>query len=280
MARARNIKPSLFKNEVLGVADPMLTILFASLWCLADREGRLEDRPLRIKAETFPYRENININGYLTELERLEFIHRYIYNGTAIIQVINFHKHQNPHKTEKDSTLQEYSEESCGCPLTVKDTLNNGSRPADSGFLIPDSLNTDSLIPDSGLPDSLNVAEGKKQKKPLAVASDKPPPKKESITVETWKAYSNAYQDRYQVTPVRNATVNGQLSSFVKRIGAEESPHVAAFFVTHNNQFYVTKMHTVGLLLADAEKLRTEWATNKTVTHSQARQVDKTQKNY
>ena len=51
MARSRNIKPSLFKNEVLGVADPLYTILFEGLWVLADREGRLEDRPLRIKAE-------------------------------------------------------------------------------------------------------------------------------------------------------------------------------------------------------------------------------------
>lgn len=52
MARSRNIKPGLFKNEVLGVADPIYTILFQGLWVLADREGRLEDRPMRIKAET------------------------------------------------------------------------------------------------------------------------------------------------------------------------------------------------------------------------------------
>lgn len=144
MARARNIKPSLFKNEVLGVADPLLTILFESLWCLADKRGRLEDRPLRIKAETFPYREGIDINGYLTELSRLEFIHRYVVDGLAIIQIINFEKHQNPHHTEKESELPEYSINSNGYDLTVKDTLNNGIAPADSLLLITDSLNTDS----------------------------------------------------------------------------------------------------------------------------------------
>lgn len=144
MARARNIKPSLFKNEVLGVADPLLTILFTSLWCLADKRGRLEDRPLRIKAETFPYREGVDINGYLTELSRLEFIHRYVVDGLAIIQIINFEKHQNPHHTEKESELPEYSINSNGCDLTVKDTLNNSTAPADSLLLIPDSLNTDS----------------------------------------------------------------------------------------------------------------------------------------
>ena len=48
MARARNIKPALFKNEVLGVADPIATLLFIGLWTLADRRGILEDRPLQI----------------------------------------------------------------------------------------------------------------------------------------------------------------------------------------------------------------------------------------
>lgn len=143
MARARNIKPGLFKNELLGVADPLLTPLFVGLWCLADREGRLEDRPMRIKAELFPYREGLDVNGYLTELERLGFICRYTVGGEALIQVLNFLKHQNPHKTEKKSDLPEMPLKSVGCRLTVIAPVNNGSRPADS--LIPDSLIPDPL---------------------------------------------------------------------------------------------------------------------------------------
>lgn len=143
MARARSLKPALFKNEVLGVADPLLTILFQSLWCLADREGRLEDRPLRIKAETFPYREGIDINGYLTELERLEFIDRYTQDGLSIIQILNFKKHQNPHKTEKGSVLPEKPIETDGCALTVKEPLDNGTSRALT-------LNTDSFNPVAG----------------------------------------------------------------------------------------------------------------------------------
>jgi hypothetical protein len=142
--RSRNIKPSLFKNEILGVADPILTVVFAGLWCAADREGRIEDRPLRLKAEILPYRENIDFNVYLTELERLEFICRYTVENISVIQVINFKKHQNPHKTEKASGLPKMPLKSDGCKITVKEPLNNGSRPADSLFLIPDSL-----IPDN-----------------------------------------------------------------------------------------------------------------------------------
>lgn len=142
MARSRNIKPGIFKNELLGVADPLLTILFAGLWCLADKRGRLEDRPLRIKAEIFPYRELPDFNGYLTELARLGFIRRYSVDGQEVIDIPAFEKHQHPHHTEKDSELPEFSDR---CALTVKTPLQDGKSTV-ALRLIPDSLNTDSLI--------------------------------------------------------------------------------------------------------------------------------------
>lgn len=99
----------------------------------------------------------------------------------------------------------------------------------------------------------------------------------QSACRETWGAYCDAYFRRYQVEPKRNATVNAQIKQFVQRIGFEESPQVAAFYVFNNAAFYVKKMHSVGMLLAEAEKHRTEWATNKRVTDTEARQADKTQ---
>jgi hypothetical protein len=111
--------------------------------------------------------------------------------------------------------------------------------------------------------------------KPRAKRSATPQP----ASSETWEAYSEAYQARYQVAPVRNASVNGQLAQFVGRLGAEEAPAVAAFFVTHNNGLYVAAMHATNLLLRDAEKLRTEWATNRQITRAQAAMADRTQTN-
>jgi uncharacterized phage protein (TIGR02220 family) len=148
MARARNIKPGLFKNEILGVEDPIISLLFIGLWTLADKAGRIEDRPLRIKGELFPYREKLDVDRYLTKLEQLGFIIRYSHNELRLIQIVNFLKHQNPHHTEKESEYPEYSD---GCELTVKSPLNNGYTPADS--LIPDSLIPDSLNSMSGKPD-------------------------------------------------------------------------------------------------------------------------------
>lgn len=144
MARSRNIKPALFKNELLGEADPLLTILFTGLWCLADREGRMEDRPKRIKAEIFPYRDIPDINGYLTDLEQLGFIARYSVGGRAFIQVENFAKHQSPHKTERASEIPENPCNTIDCDNTEQEPLYNGG-VTDKESLIPDTLK---LIPD------------------------------------------------------------------------------------------------------------------------------------
>jgi hypothetical protein len=155
LARARNIKPGLFKNEVLGVADPLYTLLFEGLWLLADREGRLEDRPLRIKAELFPYRDGVNVASMLSWLEGEGFIRRYQANGLALIQIVAFSKHQTPHGTEKDSDHPDengmhtvhvrgkngYATGEVSLvnrSLTVKKPEPNPLTP-DTGFLIPDS---------------------------------------------------------------------------------------------------------------------------------------------
>ncbi len=158
MARARNIKPALFVNELLGTADIHCTVLFISLWCLADCEGKLEDRPMRIKIETFPYRDDVTqplFNGYLTELERLGFIQRYSVNGVNVIRVVNFQKHQSPHHTEKPKglpdPLPQTVQNQTDIDLTVRQPLSNGEQlvTTRSDSLIPDLLKPDSLIPDS-----------------------------------------------------------------------------------------------------------------------------------
>jgi hypothetical protein len=107
--------------------------------------------------------------------------------------------------------------------------------------------------------------------------ADATPPATASRAV--WDAYSEAYQGRYGVTPVRNASVNGQLAMFVGRLPHEEAPGVAAFYVRHQNGLYVAAMHPTNLMLRDAEKLRTEWATNRQVTRAEAHQADRTQTN-
>ena len=127
------------------------------------------------------------------------------------------------------------------------------------------SSRTEEPNKDSLFPDAVPAPERRK--------SDRNP-----LNDATWKAYSAAYFQRYGVDPVRNAAVNSQIANFVKRLG-ENAPHVAAHYVTGNSSFYLTKGHGVGPMLADAEKLHTEWATGRRVTQSAARQADRSQSN-
>jgi hypothetical protein len=99
-----------------------------------------------------------------------------------------------------------------------------------------------------------------------------------SPTHAVWQAYAEAYERRYGTKPVRNASVNGKLARVVERLG-EEAAEVAAFYLSHPAAFYATRGHPVGLLLLDAEKLRTEWATARPITGTEARQQEKTAAN-
>jgi hypothetical protein len=102
--RSRNLKPGFFKNEDLAELGFDAMILFQGLWCLADKEGRLEDRPRRIRIEVFPYHD-LDVDKVLSRLCIGGFINRYEVDGERYIQVVNFKKHQTPHPREKTSTI-------------------------------------------------------------------------------------------------------------------------------------------------------------------------------
>ena len=151
--RARNIKPGICKNDELAECSPHARLLFIYMWMLADREGRIENRPKRIKAECFPY-EDVNIEKLLDELR--PFLVLYGDARGMYIQIVNFTKHQNPHRNEKDSVIP--SPEDCrpeenerennmlhvDREITGQEQDKHHTNPADS--LIPDSLIPDSLI--------------------------------------------------------------------------------------------------------------------------------------
>lgn len=104
MARARNIKPSFFLNEDIVELPCEARLLFIGLWTLADREGRLENRPKKIKMSLFPA-DDINVSEQLSNISKYGFIKLYNVDNLDVIQIENFVKHQTPHGLEKDSEL-------------------------------------------------------------------------------------------------------------------------------------------------------------------------------
>lgn len=138
--RARNIKPGFYTNDALAELPPLTRLLFTGLWCLADRAGRLEDRPKKIKAEILPY-DDCDAQAMLDALQTAGFITRYTVDGTPYIQVTNFLKHQNPHIREPQSTIPAPPD---GAPdqhsaSTVLAPDAHEDSPADSGYRIPDT---------------------------------------------------------------------------------------------------------------------------------------------
>lgn len=107
MARIRTVKPELFKHEELCALSPLHRLVFIGLFCLADREGRLKDRPRSIKLEVAPW-DDCDINAILNDLADSpdRFIERYTTrDGERLIQIRAFGKHQAINAREASSTL-------------------------------------------------------------------------------------------------------------------------------------------------------------------------------
>ena len=104
MPRARLLKPGFFTNDDLVELNFATRLLFAGLWTIADRRGRLEDRPRRIKIELFPA-DDVDVDAMLQALTGHGFIHRYTVGSQMLIHVRSFPKHQTPHHREPESTL-------------------------------------------------------------------------------------------------------------------------------------------------------------------------------
>lgn len=119
MARIRTIKPEFWKNESLGEMPIESQLLFIGLWNLSDRRGFLEDRPKRIKAEIFPYRD-VDIDNAIQNLIP-EFLRRIEVDGMKYLHIINFTKHQVCNIREPESIIPEqYWYSTCTVPTPLE----------------------------------------------------------------------------------------------------------------------------------------------------------------
>ena len=209
MARARNIKPGFFKNELLVEMGAFDRLLFIGLWLLADREGRIEDRPKRIKLELFPC-DTYDVDAGLTLLANAGFVKRYTINVKSIVMIENFHKHQTPHGSEKDSDLPDRdgnltvnNRDSNGyitgtkrinaskSPLNVKTGTSNGGLQDEQRHLpVSNTLNPDSLNPDSLNP------EVKAPRKRVASFDVKTIELPDWLNREDWELWCNAREEQ------------------------------------------------------------------------------------
>ena len=206
--RARNLKPGFFKNDLLAECEPLARILFQGLWCLADREGRLECRPKKIKAEILPY-DNCKIVDLLEQLRAKGFIVVYKFDNQIYLEIPTFTEHQNCHVKEAESTIPAPCEnETCTIlvgPLTESLLLN----------------------PESPLP---KPKRAKKVQGSLSRFEDfwKAYPKKKAMA-DAEKAWAKINPDENLIAKILSAVEKGRASDDWTKEGGKYMPHPATW---------------------------------------------------
>jgi hypothetical protein len=135
MSRSRNIKPGFFTNEDLAELPFSTRLLYIGLWTEADREGRFEDRPVKLKMKIFPA-DSVDVDDALEQLQASGFLLRYASGSKRYGQIIAWKKHQNPHFKEQMSVIP--SPESLGF-----DVHATGSMP--QAFPVMDDTNASGI---------------------------------------------------------------------------------------------------------------------------------------
>jgi hypothetical protein len=201
--RARTIKPGFFKNEELAECSLAARLLFPGLWMLADREGRLEDRPKRIKGELFPY-DDFDVDALLDELAGHGFITRYEAQGKRYIQIVTFLSHQRPHNNETQSEIPPCPE---ALPTMVESASNHGEKDLQprtkalrSCILDPcilDPCVLEPCIPDSSSPDSDQGAEEEAETpNPKPQTQEEPKPDSEAVPTITVNGLKELWNEK------------------------------------------------------------------------------------
>lgn len=252
----RYLKPGICDSDSIDKCSPLAETLFYRLLVNVDDFGRLDARPVLIKSKCFPLKEEITskqVDDLLAELSinGLVIVYR---KGERIF--LQMQKWDNQPRS-KVSKCPEYSDD---CIQMYTNVCN----------------------PYTNLPVTVTVTvteteTGCDENKPRTNAKPKTTDPAKAVSPLNgliWESYSNAYFAKYGTDPVRNAKVNAQVKQLGQRLG-EDAPRVAGWFLSHKNGWYAQKMHSLDVLLSDAEKLRTEWATGMQMTQAKARQVDK-----
>ncbi len=132
---------------------------------------------------------------------------------------------------------------------------------------------------------SLSPSDSASEEVPAAPSASAPPKrtrkpkadKKPAKTTAVWEAFTSAYLVRHKIMPADCAQIRGQMSKFIDKVGAEDAPEIARYFVESSNGFHNEKAHDFGFCLSDAVKLRKEWLTGKIVTRTETRNADRKQ---
>lgn len=136
MPRIRSVKHGLFRSRVLAGTSPRARLTFVGLWTLADDEGRYEYEPELLKADLWPWEEDVtakDAHECVLELAARQKVCLYEHAGKTYLHVVNWHHQKISHKTE--SKLPACHKQTHGGP--PDDSGNFRRMPEPSGSFRP-----------------------------------------------------------------------------------------------------------------------------------------------
>lgn len=108
MARIRTIKPEFFTDSKIVKLTPLARLFYVSLWCEADKQGRLRWDPDTYKLRYLPA-DKVKITDLADELQRGGLIRLYEVDGQTYADIPSFTKNQVINNRESESTLPPFS---------------------------------------------------------------------------------------------------------------------------------------------------------------------------
>lgn len=256
----RYLRPGIRDSETIDALTPLAETLFYRLLVTVDDFGRADARPAMIKAQCFPIKSSITTEQageLLLELAASGLVLLFTVDGKQFLQM------------QKWENAPRAKESKFPSPEDARAQMHtNVCRPR---TLLPVTVTVTGTETDNREP-GLQLAHLRADDRPPR--RDKPETEFQSVCRQVWASYAQAYEERYHAPPIRNAKVNSLIKRFAQLVPHDEGGAIAAHYVRHNGQFYVGKLHPLELLVTDAAKLRTEWATGRMMTTTRARQVD------
>lgn len=255
----RYLRPGIRDSETIDALTPLAETLFYRLLVTVDDFGRADARPAMIKAQCFPIKSSITpdqAGELLLELAACGLVMLFTVDSKQFLQMQKWENapraKESKFPSPEDARAQMHA--NVCKPRTLLPVTVTGTGT---------ETGTDNREP------GLQLAHLQADARPPLVETEF-----QSICRQVWANYAQAYEKRYHAPPIRNAKANSLIKRFAQLVPHEEAGLIAAHYVRHNGQFYVSKLHPLELLVTDAAKLRTEWATGKMMTATRARQVD------
>ena len=301
----RILREGILTSDRVDQLSEAAELFYRRLMSRVDDHGIHDARPSILLASLYPLRIDrvtvINCTQMLTECVTVKLLYLFEFESKPYLQMLDTNwQHRSiprygipanilPYKSSctsvSNGVLKSYTETSTQSCTESRAEAESGAESSSkpSNVKTSSSLNPLASVSKRARTKVKSTATGSST--PAAGEPKAAPPQKQEpagnakANAETWAAYANAYEERYDVPPVRNAKSNAIVDQLVKRLGASEAPAVAAFYCRVAKWSYVEAKHPLTLLLRDAEGIRTEWVTNRPGTRTEAQAADRKQAN-